>query len=86
MTWQPIDTAPRDGTPIFIWRHGWECAPIAWWGRYPEIVQDAEGNDTTMYGWILEKYFRFCPGFEEGFLGWDDDPMPTRWMPLPEEL
>ncbi len=22
MDWQPIETAPRDGTPVFLWKNG----------------------------------------------------------------
>ena len=29
--WQPIDTAPKDGTKIVIWNKRYEFCPIAKW-------------------------------------------------------
>jgi hypothetical protein len=72
--WKPIETAPKDGTEIFIWREGWHCAPVAKW----EYNVDADA-----YGWTIDEevYLGQC---DEGWLGYvDDDPMPTHWMPLP---
>jgi hypothetical protein len=75
--WQPIETAPRDGTHIFIFRDGWECAPVAFWGDGEECA-----------GWCFEDDSVYVRGAaQEGFLGWqediDDDAMPTHWRPLP---
>lgn len=30
--WQPIDTAPKDGTPILVWNAGY-VAVMCWWER-----------------------------------------------------
>ena len=83
MDWQPIATSPKDGTNVFIFRHGWNECPLAWWGEYPDnpVVNETD-EDVWMSGWIFESYLP-CYGAEEGFLGWLEDPMPTHWMPLP---
>jgi hypothetical protein len=66
--WQPIATAPRDGTVILMWRY----YPIA--GRW---VEGAE------YGWefvaLGASYYQFE---KNGAYG--DDLAVTHWMPLPE--
>jgi len=81
--WQPIETAPKDGTEIFIYRYGWPWAPVAKWVEYPgNPVLDENEQDTWMYGWLFNEWF--TPGNEDGWLGWSDDEMPTYWMPLPE--
>jgi hypothetical protein len=98
--WQTIDTAPKDGTPIFITHPNWAGAIKAHWGKYPGgLVEDSKGRETTMYGWIFDNWTRFqglCP-HENGFLGFDDDieneevfeegGMPTHWCwpPTTEE-
>jgi len=83
--WQKIETAPRDGTDIFIYRDGWDHAPIARWGEYPgNPVEDGNDELVYMYGWVT-KNDCFCMGHEDGFLGWDDDPMPTHWIPAPPD-
>lgn len=72
--WCPIETAPKDGTEIFIWRENWDFAPLAFWGNLcPNEYPD---------GWVLGDGV-YCGGNEDGFLGWDDDPMPTHWWPAP---
>lgn len=68
-SWQPIETAPRDGTRILIWfvhsnakfsddpvGHGWEAAHEAHW-------IDHNGGGWTWHGLAGS---------------------PTHWMPLPE--
>jgi hypothetical protein len=30
MTWQPIETAPRDGTTVLAWCDEWKHARTAW--------------------------------------------------------
>lgn len=78
--WQPIETAPKDGTEIFVLREDWGTAPLAHWGEYPGgMVLNSKGQDVDMDGWLLDE--SFSAGHEDGFLGWDDDPMPTHWMP-----
>jgi hypothetical protein len=88
--WHPIESAPKDGTEILITHPNWKGATYAQWGEYPGgTVEDSNGDETRMYGWVFGEYTRF-EGFwteEEGFLGWDtdieDDRMPTHWAPLP---
>ena len=81
--WQDIATAPKDGTSIFIYRKDWDCAPVAQWMDYPSNpVLDASGDYSWMQGWGHDTMF-FCVGEEDYWLGWDGDPMPTHWMPLP---
>ncbi len=52
MTWQPIETAPRDGTPVWIWipstkflgeayiEEGWSC----WKSGYDDIPLTGEAT------------------------------------------
>ena len=88
--WQPIETAPKDGTKVFIWREGWDQAPVAQWRDYPgnPVVgsDESESADCWMHGWLFHEWF--TPGIEDGWLGWNEDIdegcMPTHWMPLPE--
>lgn len=72
MSWQPIETAPKDGTAVDVWCNG--C-------RYPdaefrfEVEWDEDGGEQ---GWChnLSDY--------ETVRWWLIDPQPTHWMPLPE--
>lgn len=80
--WQPIETAPRDGAEVVLFRHGWDFCPVAVWMEYPgNPVEGEEGGDVWMEGWGFELDVNL--GHEEGWLGWNDDKMPTHWMPLP---
>lgn len=82
--WQPIETAPKDGSWIVLGRHSWTVLPVARWGE----VFDGEW---AFDAWLLADP-TLCLGVDDGVLGWADDhesdAMPTHWMPvlsLPEE-
>lgn len=72
--WQPIETAPRDGTVVslkFIWNNQELQAP-------------------TLAKWSTDKTRNGGPGaIADGWVGADGNPFviqydPTHWMPLPE--
>lgn len=68
MEWQPIETAPKDGTPVIITRHDETWGWVLGWGEYFQ-----QGK---IVGWV-SRGFREPPG-ELGLAH------PTHWMPLPE--
>lgn len=84
--WQPIETAPKDGTPIVLYRAGWDTLPLAHWGAQDAV--DEDHLDVYFYGWHLKDEFENFGGEQDGFLGWNEDiadgAMPTHWMPLPQ--
>ena len=79
--WQPIDTAPKDGTKIVIWCAKYDHCPIAYWGE-----QDAD--DGYFFGWHLAGLHSPCGSCEDDFIGWiediEDGFMPTHWTTLPQ--
>jgi len=83
--WQPIETAPKDGTQVL----GWTPAghDIVW---YSEIDQDRPDQPGTNPGW-WGFYGETAPGRtpDHGFGGnpswyWPPQNQPTHWMPLPQ--
>ncbi len=65
--WQPIETAPRDGTEVLILRDG--RLALGWWSDdpyRPEPVPFWHGTDVHDYG-----------------KKWAQKTQPTHWMPLP---
>ena len=70
MEWQPIETAPKDGTRILVNFHG----------RVKEVFwDDPYGENMTFAIWCVDddKHGPYpLRGYSEG-----DD---THWMPLPE--
>jgi len=78
--WRDIESAPKDGTWIFIYRDNWHGAIKAKWG-------EIDGVDELFTGWVFQDEF-LCIGCAEGCLGYNEDIedgyMPTHWMPLPE--
>lgn len=77
--WMPIETAPKDGTRIFLWKGSWLSAPVGWWGD--------DGDWDGCLGWCLADEFLSYGQCAEAFIGYkediDDGCMPTHWMPLP---
>ena len=47
MRWQPIDTAPKDGTSILVWSPTPEQADVAWWADGPGCWLDNYGKYLT---------------------------------------
>ena len=70
MIWQPIDTAPKDGTVIDVWGHG---------RRYPG-VRWTHWIEPEFQNWEIEQPYDALGGAH-----WDLPLIsPTHWMPLPE--
>lgn len=71
MEWQPIETAPRDGTKILVFfkYYGWLTV---FWG-VPENSSVSEP-----YIWCLDDY-KFGPYALRGYCDGED----THWMPIP---
>jgi hypothetical protein len=80
--WQPIDTAPRDGTTVIV---GWDSATVwivraAWWRSKEDIEQMAMGGcldaDDADIGW-----WSYIHSVTQEML--DDYRAPTHWLPMP---
>ena len=74
MDWQPIETAPKDGTQIDVWAKGYRIPDVKW-GTPPHVC----------YGGYCDS----CPTrecwYDANGLALDEDSgeEPTHWMPLP---
>lgn len=77
--WQPIETAPKDGTPIDLWLGNDEDPhrrTDCYWGR--------PHHECGEYG----SYCDNCPPDRDMWCdplsgGYEEDLAPTHWMPLP---
>lgn len=77
MSWQPIETAPKDGTAVFLcWAIDSDGNRIDWTEDMTTagvFVQAASWWDNE--GWVV-----YCSMIREPRLHFE----PTHWMPLPE--
>lgn len=77
--WQPIETAPKDGAIIDVWRKEFGRETV-YWGRRPHECGemgphcDSDWHREKQPGWV-------CSTFGE-YVGGDHAPF-THWMPLP---
>ena len=83
MNWQPIATAPKDGTEIIIFKRDWPFAPVAKWVHHD--ADDDKGQSIVFGGWGFDEWTALPGAMEDGFIGWNEDiedgMMPTHWMP-----
>jgi hypothetical protein len=75
--WQPIETAPKDGTPILL-SNGTDVEQ-GWWMHEEGGITEHRDMDGRYTGQTES----------DGFIGWWDvsgcmQPEPTHWMPLPD--
>jgi|APMI01.1.fsa_nt_gi hypothetical protein len=73
MHWQPIETAPKDGTDVLLFFP--ECNRHVWLGSYDVFETLLNGiTQNTHEGWSI------------GMLGANaaERKEPTHWMPLPD--
>lgn len=69
--WMPIETAPKDGTPLLLYG-GDHDSPSDYWGE--------ELPSNIAVAWFCNKKWRYC-SYHSGYYGeWVN---PTHWMPLP---
>lgn len=71
--WQPIETAPRDGTEILTW-NGVLVTSTIW-----EETPDDEGHT----GWCSATHWQ-CESYGTYNNYFGKESLPTHWMPLPE--
>lgn len=74
MEWQPIETAPKDGTSIMVWADGYRWPEIVKYEKYDE--EDAMEIGAEGYWTFSEDLLSAVANVEEDFL--------THWMPIPE--
>ena len=79
MKWQPIETAPKDGTRLMLWRGStsfgkWNDMVVAQWFDGAWRWPDMRDNPSTHGPWSDEELWD----------GYEDNKSFTHWMPLPE--
>jgi hypothetical protein len=72
MKWQPIETAPKDGTPVIVGIAGLKnsVGEAYWWEGYDDCGLNGSGWQT----WDGANHTRTVYTTQ-----------PTHWMPFPEE-
>ena len=85
--WQPIETAPRDGTEFLAYREpGCTGVMLVRWIALVEFLTEQEIYDLIQQGVddeMLEEPDWFVADFLQGSR-LSPDCYPTRWVPLPE--
>lgn len=68
--WQPIETAPRDGTRILVFTVHGDIELSEWYEMWSDKYEEVEGG-----------LYRKVP--TKSYEGWNSN-MPRYWAPLPE--
>ena len=72
--WQPIETAPRDGTPILVWAR-WD------WAAMGDPSDEPAWRVAVWGGASWHECEAFCSVTDNPY--WDLAVEPTHWAPLP---
>ena len=78
--WQPIDTAPRDGTPVLLWEDG--LIGVFYWGDpgvdyYEKAMEPTWIGAVVLGNGLVERNIREPIVHLQGSSA-------SHWMPLPE--
>lgn len=75
--WQPIETAPKDGTDVLLFYPTFNRK--AWVGSYDKHESITNGKRNYFHeGWNIGGAMSFFPSPKE-------EPAPTHWMPIPAD-
>lgn len=78
--WQPIESAPKDGTEILACVNGFVPA-VAWWEELPDDIME-HISEREKWRSVEAAEFETEEQWMEHWTGsWYE---PTHWMPLPE--
>jgi len=84
--WQPIETAPKDGSYILAWGPDFGCSIVRWFDERksgPVYGADSINAPSMQSGWIGDNEEVFSTiEFPDGSV--IKGAQPTHWMPLPE--
>lgn len=83
MTLKPIKEAPQDGTPVYLYWPGCKVMPLAWWTLENGVYWG--GEDSVFKFWVFADEMLNIGQEGEGGIGWDGDPVPTHFMPVPKD-
>lgn len=75
-TWQPIETAPKDGTMIDLWSNGRRVTDSFWGKPDHSCGEMGEYCDSDWHG--------AGPGWVDTMFGEFLEEKPTHWMPRPK--
>ena len=81
--WQGIESAPRDGTSILVWRDDWDEPVMARWVCFYDYLTDVEIEASGLDDEALAKADWHAADYMQG-CRLESDTTPTHWMPLPE--
>lgn len=77
ISWQPLDTAPKDGTPIDMWSRRGRITNARWLTPVCHVEE--------YKAWCAEEYEE-CGSYGLTQLVYVEiDPEPTHWMPVPAD-
>lgn len=79
LDWEPIDTAPKDGTRILCHKKGWDCPVFLIWKTNSRIVDAHRFGENTE---LSEEYFGDCVEYDDYDLA-ELENGPSHWLRLP---